>query len=687
MSILSQRQQIILTSLVQNKTGLDANEFASLLKVSKRTFYREIENLQALLEKKDLKIVKKKRVYSLQGKPASITALAANLAAQNAPTFLSVSQRQTALIISLLLSNEPQKILNLALDLRVSESTISNDLNLVEQFLTGSSVKLEKKKGVGIYLQAAENLRRNLLVSLLASEINDYDFFRYLNDQFEEGNDFFLALLPLELLQKIKLVLDQTVFAKIKIKNDQEMVRIILTFTITVMRIKKGCSLEKNDALTLTPQFHKMVADFAAELAKKTKITLAEPDIIYLAESLAGIVKQRVTLHYDNDDELKLSFQVKNFVGRVSQKTGYDFQANPSFVNKLTSHILSLLENNVVPLPNVKIQTLDSLRKRFQKLYLTVKEAWEQEFPWYKISSSEMELLLLYFANEYENKYDVNKFSVLIVCENGIGVSSILRSRIRQEVPEIKNITLSKISDLPLLNLSKYDLLLSTIELKNFTANYQLVSPLLPAEQVNKIKDYLADYSPKSNKKCGLLPTTSGGATEQLSQATIDTLFCNELVNGIKVETITADFSTTMELIRLCLAKTEDSVIRDKRIVAQKIDERIKAAPVGIPGSNLALFHTSNREIKRCQFCVFDLQKQLRLEAMDHNFINVSRVLLMLGPENLSSAEQDVMSLVSSMIIMNDFNLALFSHGTEQQLKDAVAKECLVEILQKFRDK
>lgn len=108
---------------------------------------------------------------------------------------------------------------------------------------------------------------------------------------------------------------------------------------------------------------------------------------------------------------------------------------------------------------------------------------------------------------------------------------------------------------------------------------------------------------------------------------------------------------------------------------------------MGIPGSNLALFHTSNREIKRCQFCVFDLQKQLRLEAMDHNFINVSRVLLMLGPENLSSAEQDVMSLVSSMIIMNDFNLALFSHGTEQQLKDAVAKECLVEILQKFRDK
>ena len=65
---------------------------------------------------------------------------------------------------------------------------------------------------------------------------------------------------------------------------------------------------------------------------------------------------------------------------------------------------------------------------------------------------------------------------------------------------------------------------------------------------------------------------------------------------------------------------------------------------------------------------------------MDQNKIQVKRILLMLGPQDLSSTEQGVMSSISSMIIMNDANLQLFANGSQAELKNAIASQFLNEI-------
>ncbi|WEV71189.1 HTH domain-containing protein [Lactobacillus sp. ESL0785] len=684
MDILTKRQKLILTKLLHEKSGLNIEEFTNAFKVSKRTVYREIDRLQGFLKKTSLKIVHQHHVYFIQGSRKAITELKANLSIKAVPDELSIRQRQSAIMILLLLSDEPQKILNLALDLNVSETTISNDLNLMNKSFQMNGIKLEKKRGLGIYVQVNEEKRRDILTNIFLSEINDYEFFCYLHDQTDQVDDFFVAMLPGTILKNVALVLNQTIFSKLNIENDQELIKIILAFTITVLRIKKGQQLQKITKININPSFTTLVADFDRNITAKIDVKINSWDKAYLAQKLASVDKHQAELHYDNDYELSISLKVKKFINLVSKEAEYDFKRNTSFINKITSHILGLLENNVEPLPNTKIETLENLRKRFPNLYKIIKKVWAKEFQQYPLSLSELELLLLYFANEYTN-INNKTFAALIVCENGIGVSSILRSRIMQEIPNINNITLSKISDLQNLNLKKYNLILSTTELRNFTHDYLLVSPLLPKEQVTRIKNYLAHPRIKNNQvKQQSHDVNTQGAEKRLSQATIDLLFCNELVNSIKVEQITTNYVDIIDLIAQCLLKISSSVVRDGNMVAQKIYERIKIAPVGIPDSNIALFHTSNIAIKRCQFTIFDLKKKLKLESMDHNYIDVNRILLMLGPDNLSSAEQKVMSLISSMIIMNDVNLKLFSVGSEQQIKDVVARECLTDILYKY---
>lgn len=52
----------------------------------------------------------------------------------------------------------------------------------------------------------------------------------------------------------------------------------------------------------------------------------------------------------------------------------------------------------------------------------------------------------------------------------------------------------------------------------------------------------------------------------------------------------------------------------------------------------------------------------------------------MLAPDNLTDSEEQLLSMVSSMIIMSDSNLNLFTNGDQEQIKDALADLFLGEI-------
>ena len=106
-----------------------------------------------------------------------------------------------------------------------------------------------------------------------------------------------------------------------------------------------------------------------------------------------------------------------------------------------------------------------------------------------------MQLILVYFAKRYTSSITRSDLSALVVCENGIGTSAILRERIKQEIPEIKEISLSRVSNLNNLDLKNYDLVLSTLKLKGFSRDYLLVSPLLLDDEIQQIRAYLKNIN------------------------------------------------------------------------------------------------------------------------------------------------------------------------------------------------
>jgi mannitol operon transcriptional antiterminator len=88
--------------------------------------------------------------------------------------------------------------------------------------------------------------------------------------------------------------------------------------------------------------------------------------------------------------------------------------------------------------------------------------------------------------------------SALVICENGIGTSAILSARLKKEFPEIKQIKVSRVSTLNQIDLSQYNLIFSTLKLKGFSRDYQLVSPLACwIMKLNGSRIILQDYEAK----------------------------------------------------------------------------------------------------------------------------------------------------------------------------------------------
>ncbi|RVU70196.1 MULTISPECIES: HTH domain-containing protein [Lactobacillus] len=674
---LTQRQKRILQLMLENPTGVSIKQIEENLKISRRTVYREFGDLK----QNNFAIENQKGKYFLAGDTQALQKVKEAVQQSHSQNVISVAKREKVIAAKLLLSTEPCKVIQFALDLNVSEATIQSDLNTVEKSLDRYGITLVRKKGVGLLIAAPEKIRRQVLVDLLVNQINQYDFFKYLHNEID-SQDLFLTMIDKELLLQANECLHESVFKQIKLDTDQKEIEIILTVAIALKRSSAGCKLSFLQPSTDSLKYQGYVYQFLALFSKRSQLEVDQNDVTYLANKLLNSDYHNTYLTYD-EHELAVAAKVKEFVQHISEEVHWDFQKNPDFMTKVTKHIIGLVQHKVSLLPDTPIEILQGLSQKFGQLYAAIQKYWQLFFPDNQLTSSELQLILLYFANEYTSQSNNRNLSALVICENGIGTSAILGAKLKREFTEIKQVKTSRVSTLNQLDLSNYNLIFSTLKLKGFPRDYLLVSPLLLDDELQKIRDYLKKYEqkyPHLSEQSSFNQQEVTHSVEKLSKISISALFSSELVNGIKVQLLEYNSSDLIAVVQECLAHLDPTLIRKQLPVAKNLLKRVQMAPVGIPNSQIALLHTRSPEITRCSFTMFDLDNEISLQSMDHNTIQVKRILLMLAPDNLSTPEQQVLSTISSMIIMSSQNLDLFTNGSQKEIQEAIANLILQDL-------
>ncbi|MDN6545832.1 MAG: PTS sugar transporter subunit IIA, partial [Enterococcaceae bacterium] len=255
--------------------------------------------------------------------------------------------------------------------------------------------------------------------------------------------------------------------------------------------------------------------------------------------------------------------------------------------------------------------------------------------------------------------------------------AKILESRINKYIPEIERIEIAKISQMSHIDFKEFDLILSTIFLPEFSLPYKVISPLLLDDEIHEIKQELKGKQftnkPVSSER---LPTDTPNDFEQVYE---QMKVANELLTQFSIKEV-ATRQTLEKTLDVVLEELEGVIIEDRKKVRELLINRHKLAPIGIPHTHFALFHSANAYVKKPYFAIFDLSRSVPVLGMDRKPMELTRLLLMLAPANMSQTEERLLGKISASVIESDVNIQTYQYGNEEAIYERISSLFIDEI-------
>ena len=669
--------------LIEYRNGITVEELMRVLNVSKRTVYREIASIEASLAKFQLQINKPRgEGYRLIGDPFQIDALKQKIY-QVSPNNFDMVQRQHALAITLLQADDAITMEALAYDFEVSVGTINADLSMIDESLEDFSLRIERQKTRGIYVHGGEKERRQILSSLLYGNINEYDFFQYLHqlslDETAVSEDFFLKVIrPESLLLARHAILEEShnLFESV---TDNQLQQIMIILALSIDRLLKGHVIDVAiGARRISTDIIKLSHQILGYIEVQLKQAINMNERHFFALQLEGLNYKAPQNIFIESFDAEISYQIKEFIRITSQQTGFDFRKDETLYVDLMAHMKAAIKRPLSLVQKIDNPLLQKILDEYQHIYEGVKVARQEIFEDKKFSREEMAYIVIHFASSLERNPSSRNITALVLCSSGIGTSKILESRIGKYLPEINVIDVSKISQMDNIQFEQYDLILSTIFLPGFQHSYRVISPLLLDDEVKEIREYmkqsLLNDLPKSETQ-----QTIKEVKENFEDVYHTMKIANNLLQRFDIKFVKSS-GTLEETLHHILLELEGYIIEDAGKVADRVIQRYLQAPIGIPNSNIALFHSTNEWVKEPYFGIYDLDRKYPIMGMDRRSIDLQRVLLMLAPEPLDETNEMILGKISSSIIESDLNTEIYKSGSKELIYQLLSSLLVTEI-------
>lgn len=692
MVIFTERQQRELRALLGNRAGLSLDDLASKVGISRRTLYRDIAAMRLALEEQGIVITRDQKRCRIEGDDEAKAALQAQLTDQHhGPNDdkLTPATRRNLLAFRLLLATDVQKIMALALDLDVSVGTVTADLAVLDQTFAPYAITINRIKSVGVVVEGDEQRRRELATGVLVSTLNEVNFIT--DDPTAPRTpvgQVFARLYELERFQRCYQVVREVVQHALPEITDIQLIQTVGALFVTWQRVVADALLKDVPVSKISLKARGLTYQVLAKL----RVELPANEVLFLSryfelERPAWNVYVPTTAQ-----EVNLSRAIMDFITAVGRDYEFDFHRDSEFVNRISHHIMGLVSRQV-QLPEVHIATLDKVAARFPQLRDSIIRRWHGAFPHFKLGNYECNLVLLHFASAYLDGDKELPLNVLIICENGLGTSQILAQRLRVAVPQVQEITAVGVARVNTAALDDYAVILSTVRLPSFPRDYMVVNPLLFDDEVARIQHRLRDYaaryrgrndSRRQIKNARPLQQEPLAPREALKRMVAIANFTDDLFDHFELVKLSQSTATLTTLVNRVVACTPDSAVTDRAQLEEALVRRTKIAPIGIPGSSLALLHAASPAVARPLFRVIELATPLEIPAMDGEPIDVTRLMYMIAPARVSGWQGHILGSISSLVVVDQEYLRCFMTGTATEIKELLARRLLTECIRLF---
>lgn len=687
---ITSREKAIIELIIKTSGKHTALSISSSLHVSARTIQRDLKAVEKILAHYDLKLSRNKNEgLVIEGKNEQIFRLVQHLTSSD-PIDETPQERKLRLLLAIL-NEDMYKTQLLANYLGVSTATLAVYLDELTAWLSYFQLKLTRKRGVGVELDGNEANKRRALAYFFMQNFHDELIEKlFLLEQDALHEEKILFYFTPDYLQEVNILVTEAFHSAPERLADSGFLEMLLHIYITLQRIDADNLMDEEISLTESEVAaeYELMEQIVRKLEETFDVEVSKEDIFYLALILKGS-KLRASDAVPNDSII-FAQKIKNVIQSVSNQLHVDLTQDFSLFQGLLAHMgpsLFRIKQKMETFNPLK----EEIKKKYPVLFMAVKNSVEREFQEIDyFPEDEIAFMVLHFGSALVMREEHLIIKALVICPTGIGTSKMLASRIKKEISEINQIEIMSIKDIKSqVDLKSYDMIISTVRLPFINVEYTLVNPLLTEANIATIKSFL------QNHIASLTTGKQYAEVDHFPKVYEENLDLNDMLQDLKdvqqsVEAIANHFrfyrrerwESQEEILEAMLQKAEEeSLLENRTDVLKSLRERETLGGLGIPQTNIALFHARNKHVHQLIFQITHLPNPCLVKGMDGNDVLMKNLILMLAPAELSLREQEILSLISTSIIETDESLLIFSSANEDLIYNKL-KSILVKYIE-----
>jgi mannitol operon transcriptional antiterminator len=683
---ISARERQVLEILLTEKDEITVKDLADQIGVSGRTVHRDLKNVEDILVEYGLSLQKKSGVgVQISGDKSNIRELELFLF-NLFHTEYTPDERQTIILCELLESNGPVKLLSLANDLNVTIATVSSDLTKLEERLQNVGLTLIRKRGYGVEIEGDEGAKRRAMSSLISEYLDESEILSLARENIQKRGAQQINTISerlLGLVEKQKLLMVEKIVESIVqdlpfTMADSAYIGLVVHLALAVERIQKGEGININQVYLENQQDtkeYKFAGKIVAELERVFNIKIPDAEIAYITMHLKG-----AKLRHDNeflieDSSLQVAIKTRNLIEFVGKQTKEDLSANRSLFEGLIMHLKPAIYRLKQKM-GISNPLIDKIKRDYAELFSIVKEAVEQVLPEFYVPDEEIGYLVMHFGAVLQGNKNLITIKTLVICSSGIGTSKMLATRLQKEFPELQDVKNVSVLEFKKMKTYDYQLIISTIPIPDYHLDYILVSPILNKDEIEKIRQFINEHimitGIEKNNTAPLRKSEekkdAAKLIEEMNRIKECAQTISSILQGFRVRDV-SHLPTTEEILLFAgRALFEDQYINNIENVVQAIMEREKIGGLGIPGTEMALFHARSSSVIKSSFTIYTVNKPLEVVGMDQVPMDMKVLLLMLSPEEATERELEVLSYLSSVLIESDESISVFQSNNQDRI-------------------
>jgi mannitol operon transcriptional antiterminator len=647
------------------------DDLSTALNTSRRTVFRELENVDRALAAFHTALISVPgKGLTLSGDSESHQRLLDALTPSPHP--ISKRERLLRLLVELIAnSGEVQKLFYYASVLGVSESTVSNDLDELEDWLSARGVSVTRKSGMGVQCVGTEEALRAALVSRFMTD-GDSGGRSYTASFDLPGDDIETGVR--EILRRKKDEIDWM--------TSESFSLIAVYLMVMVDRLRKGkiAASGRMSGQASMGAFQNVLAEaLAVETENEFSLSVPETE----RQALAGWIqacrtKQESPFEPGPVDRWTLIQSLAmRMIDRFDPPIAAILKTNEQLTRLLSLHLEAALPRlqRGIALPNpLEAELIKNYPNEYEKTRRAVKVL--EEHLGLPVPSHEVSFILIHFLAALavlgERNIRRRVLRAGIVCVSGIGTSYMLAYQVRRRFKGELEVEVSDCDDKA--SWAGIDFLISTISLTETDKPFVLVNTLLGAEDYQKIQAAVDTFA--FIKRDEEQPARSVSLEKRLDSLIAIVMQSRLLLDNFAVEQIKADCSFE-ELV--CFAADRFAPENPEPVRRALMDREAVVSQV-VSELGIALLHTRSACVAAPVFAVIVPKGGKFTQAY---FKRTKSCVLMLLPETSPHEVNELMGGISSALIDLPLFLEAVRAGNQEAIRAVLERE-IAETIARF---